>query len=194
MNENTGDIRTFVAIELPDAVRAFLHKVSSDLRKAGGDVKWVRAESIHLTLKFLGNVRRETLPDLETEITAALCDQRPFDLQVIGLGTFPNLRNPRVVWVGLGDPSNSLAPVVARLESRLEPLGFPKEKRPFSPHLTLGRFRSAKGNGDLIEALRQGMDVSGPSFTANHAVLFQSLLKPSGAEYSALRRFDFAGA
>jgi RNA 2',3'-cyclic 3'-phosphodiesterase len=194
MNEKTEEMRTFVAIDLPADVHAFLHSISSDLRKAGGDVKWVRAESIHLTLKFLGNVRGEILPDLETEIAAALCDQNIFDLQIIGLGAFPSLKSPRVVWAGLRDQSNSLALAVKRLEDRLERLGFPKEQRPFSPHLTLGRFRSSKGNRDLIEALRQGMDVSGPSFTANHAVLFRSVLKPSGAEYTALKRFDFQGA
>lgn len=190
-NEESGEIRSFVAIDLPDDVRAFLHKISSDLRKAGGDVKWVRAESIHLTLKFLGAVRREIMPDLETEIAAALHDQIAFELRVTGLGAFPNLRNPRVVWAGLEDRSNSLAPAVTRLEERLESLGFPKEKRPFSPHLTLGRFRSSKGSGELIETLRQSVNLSGPRFIADHAVLFRSVLKPSGAEYTPLGRFDF---
>jgi len=193
MDEKAGEIRSFLAIELPDNVRAFLTKVSTDLKRAGGDVKWVRVESIHLTLKFLGNVRSEVLRGLEAEISTVLFNQKPFVLHVSGLGAFPHLRNPRVVWAGLRDASNSLVPMVARLEERLELVGFPKEKRPFSPHLTLGRFRSSRENQELIETLRLGMEVAGPSFTANHAVLFRSVLKPSGAEYTALRRFDFQG-
>lgn len=193
MNALQDEIRVFVAIDLPREVRDFLGRISSNLKKAGGDVKWVRPEAIHLTLKFLGEIPRQLLAPIEAELHTVFHVQGRLIIRVSGLGCFPGLRNPRVVWAGLEDPSGSLAPMVSFLESRLEPLGFAKEKRPFSPHLTLGRFKSNKGSRDLIEAIRMGMDVSGPSFTASEAVLFQSVLEPSGAKYTALRRFDFSG-
>jgi len=191
MKAQQEEIRAFIAIDLPGEIRDFLGRISSDLKKAGGDVKWVRPESIHLTLKFLGEVPRQLLESIETELQTVFEVQNRFIIRVSGLGSFPGLRNPRVVWAGLEDLSGRLAPMVSLLESRLEPLGFAKEKRSFSPHLTLGRFRSNRGSRDLIEAIRQGMDISGPGFTAYQAVLFQSVLEPSGAKYTALRRFDF---
>ncbi len=193
MNAEAKKIRTFVAIELPYSVKEFLEGVSSRLKKCGADVKWVRINGIHLTLKFLGYVDTDLVPIIERDLRLVFAEQRPFPLGVLGLGAFPGLARPRVIWAGLDDPENMAARLASKVDEILEPLGFQREKRPLTPHLTLGRVRSSKNCGDLIEAVRQSMDISGPTFVADHAVLFESILKPTGAEYSVLRSFDFSG-
>jgi 2'-5' RNA ligase len=113
-------------------------------------------------------------------------------LVVSRLGAFPALAKPRVIWAGLNDSDKMVTPLVSRLEDILEPLGFKREKRPFTPHLTLGRVRSNRNSKELIDAVRQSSELSGPIFMADHAVLFESVLKPTGAEYFVIRRYDFS--
>jgi 2'-5' RNA ligase len=178
-------------VELPEPVKTFLTQTAADLKKCGADVKWVKSEAMHLTIKFLGDVRGDLIPAIEGELQTLLVDQAAMDMRVSGLGAFPGLNKPRVIWAGLKDVSGRLAPLAARLESSLEPLGFPAEKRSFSPHLTLGRVRSSgAGLRDLVEAVRQRMDSPGPKFVADRVVFFESVLKPSGAEYFPISSFD----
>jgi 2'-5' RNA ligase len=193
MKTDAQKIRTFIAIELPDNVTEFLEDISSRLKKCGADVKWVRTNGIHLTLKFLGYVDTDLVPTIERDLRLVFAEQKPFPLQVLGLGAFPGLARPRVIWAGLNDPESIAARLASKVDEILEPLGFQREKRPLTPHLTLGRVRSNKNCGDLIEAVRQSMDISGPTFVADHAVLFESILRPTGAEYSVLGSFDFSG-
>jgi RNA 2',3'-cyclic 3'-phosphodiesterase len=189
--ETGAKVRAFIAIELPDPVKSFLKGISAELKLCGANVKWVRPEAMHLTLKFLGSVPTDLLPQIQEAALSLFKEQKPTRLQVSRLGAFPGLRKPRVVWAGLEDASGVIIPLVDRLETALEPLGFPKENRPFNPHLTLGRFKSNERSSELIETIRQKMDIMGPSFVADHAVLFESVLKPSGAEYFQLFRFDY---
>ena len=192
MTAQDADIRTFIAIELSDEVKEFLRSLSSRLKRTAADVKWTRIEGIHLTLKFLGNISPDLLPALENEVGLAFSGQKPLKMHVNGVGAFPSLAKARVIWAGLEDSAGELAPLARRVEDLLMPLGFTREKRPFAPHLTLGRTRSNKGLADLVEEVRQNMDVSGPYFVADQAVLFQSILKPTGAEYHPLVRFPFS--
>jgi 2'-5' RNA ligase len=191
MTENMPEIRAFIAVDLPEEAKTFLADISSRLRSFGGDVKWVRTSGIHLTLKFLGNVRPEVIPQLDDAVRPLFADQAPVELAIQSLGAFPGLRKARVIWAGVRDPGQRLAGIAAHIDDLVEQLGFKREKRRFSPHLTLGRVRSQKGNAQLVDGIRQMMDAEGPRFVADHAVLFQSILKPSGAEYKPLRRFDF---
>ncbi len=193
MRENDSEVRAFIAIDLPEEVTLFLRDLSEELRGFGREVRWTRPQGIHLTLKFLGNVHKDSLDSIRDQASLAFSDAKPVRLGVHGLGAFPSLNKPRVIWAGLQDATGSLAPLAGRLESQLEPLGFKKEKRPFRPHLTLGRVKSRGINSDLKTAIIQKMDISGPSFVADHAILFRSILKPSGAEYHVLHRFDFGG-
>ncbi len=190
MPRNSDEIRGFVAIELPRTVKTFLTKISADLKRCRADVKWVRPEGMHLTLKFLGNVRGDLIPAIENELRSILVGQAAMNMQVTGLGAFPGLNKPRVIWAGLKDVSGRIAPLAAEIDKALEPLGFEREKRPFSPHLTLGRVRSNSGIRDLVEAVRNQMDVAGPKFVADRVIFFESILKPSGAEYHPLCSFD----
>jgi 2'-5' RNA ligase len=187
MSEQT--VRAFVAVEIPGPGRTFLESVTSELRRAGADVRWVRPEGIHITLKFLGQIRADLISALEKNLTALFVDYSPVQLAIRGLGAFPSLARPRVIWAGIHDPSGTLSSMASSAETALEPLGFERERRTFSPHLTLGRVRSGSGVKELVDAIRQRMDLAGPEFVSREAVLFQSILKPSGAEYRAISRF-----
>jgi len=193
MKPGDETIRAFVAIELPDNVKEFLEDASSRLKKCGADVKWVRRSGMHLTLKFLGYVKRDLISTIESQLQPIFEAQRSFPLVISSLGAFPALAKPRVIWAGLNDPEKMAAPLASRLEDVLELLGFKREKRPFTPHLTLGRVRSNRNSRDLIQAVRQDSELSGPSFIADHAVLFESVLKPTGAEYFVIHSFHFSG-
>jgi RNA 2',3'-cyclic 3'-phosphodiesterase len=184
-------IRTFIAIELPEKVKHFLGEVSDKLKRFGEDIGWVKPSAMHLTLKFLGYVDAELLPRIQHEAGSVFAKQQVVEISAHGVGAFPNLFRPRVIWVGCADKENRLPPLVSRLENALEPLGFEKEKRPFSPHLTLGRVRSKVRNKGLFDAIKEREDLAGPSFVASHAILFQSILKQSGAEYVPLAEFIF---
>jgi len=194
MDQLDGEIRSFIALELPSEVKGFLAKVTEDLKKTGADVKWVRPEGMHLTLKFLGEIPAPSVPAIREQLSPEFARQKPFELHVSGLGAFPDLKRPRVVWAGLKDPLNLIGPLATRVDGLLEPLGFRREKRPFNAHLTLGRVRSLKKSTELVDSLRQAFDLSGPTFPVDHAVLFRSILRPTGAEYHSLCRFNFAGA
>ncbi len=182
-------VRAFVAIEIPETAKSFLKDIGSDLKSIAADVKWVRPEGMHLTLKFLGDIQTNRIPVFERDLRPAFSEFHSFEIRIAGMGAFPNMRRPRVIWVGIEDPSSILAPMAQRVEDVFLAHGFKKEKRGFSPHLTLGRVRSDRGQYELVEAVRQRMDIAGPSFFVDSAVLFQSILRPTGAEYRPLCHF-----
>lgn len=159
----------------------------------GRNVKWARPDSIHLTLKFLGEVSSDILPQLEAAALRACEPTLPFILQVAGAGAFPGLNRPQVVWIGVSDPSQSLPDVAARLNALAAPLGIPSEKRPYRPHLTLGRVRSEGPAPELAGRIRGLEGLVGPSFNVERLVLMESVLKPSGAQYSRLFDVPFGG-
>lgn len=186
------EIRAFIAIELPSEVKTFLGDMTSILKKLGGDVKWVRPEGIHLTLKFLGNIPTDLIEEIERAAQPVFSAHPVIGVGIKGLGAFPTLKRPRVIWAGCRDSKDRLPPLVAQIEDVLQPLGFAKEKRVYNPHLTLGRVRSNDRIADLVAAVKEKIDVTGPSFVADHAVLFESVLSPSGAQYSEICRFGFS--
>lgn len=185
------EIRAFIAIELPNSVKDFLREIVDDLKKYETDIRWVKIEGMHLTLKFLGSVPVELISQIEHASKKVFTNQPPVELHVAGLGAFPDLKRPRVIWAGCQDVGEQLKPLVTSLENALEPLGFAKEKRPFNPHFTLGRVKSSRGITNLVPIIKKQLNVSGPTFTTDHAVLFESILKPSGAEYVEICRFNF---
>ncbi|MFH1117516.1 MAG: RNA 2',3'-cyclic phosphodiesterase [Pseudomonadota bacterium] len=194
MTKEPEVVRAFTAIEIPESAKSFLSGIESDLKRVGADVKWVKPESIHLTLKFLGDVRTDRVPVFEADLGPMFLAFHPFEIRISGVGAFPDLRRPRVIWAGLDDPSGGLVPLARQVEDIFLVHGFNREKRGFNPHLTVGRVRSAKGQYDLVEAVRERMDIVGPVFPVQSVVLFQSILRPTGAVYRALSRFPLGGA
>lgn len=183
-------VRAFIAVDLSSAILAQLASLSAQLQRGAAArlVRWVAVNNIHLTLKFLGDVPVERLEGLKQMLAAAANRCRAFDLAVGGLGVFPSLRQPRVVWVGT-QPSTDLQGLQKGLEAEAERLGFPKEDRPFSPHLTLGRV-AREISPDQARQLSQALaaftvgDLGLSPVLAVH--LYQSDLRPGGSVYSVL--------
>jgi len=181
------EYRLFFALELPAGVKDSLAQIQRRLKASRADVRWVRLESIHLTLKFLGNVEAGRVEELISAAGPAAAACPPLRLRPASAGCFPRLMSPRVVWTGLEGDLEPLGRLAAGLEAALAELGFPPEGRPFSPHLTLGRVKSSRGRVELIETVRGLWDFQGPEFTARELILFRSQLDPAGAVYTPLR-------
>lgn len=190
MSENDTSIRSFIAIELPADVRSELEKLQGALKSARFDfVRWVPAENIHVTLKFLGNISPTRVDGIVNVIKELSREFEPFKLEISGIGAFPNLKRPRVLWVGLGGDIDRLQALQASLEEKLVRLGFAREPRTFTPHLTLARLREnippdqRRAFSDLIG----GHSVQlGCRFVADAISLMKSQLFPSGAVYTRI--------
>ena len=190
MARNSEEIRSFVAIELPEEVRDSLARLRGRLeRKEHAFVKWVDPGGIHLTLKFLGNI----LPKLVTEITRAIKESSegisPFRLELSSLGAFPNLKQPRVVWVGICGEVDHLLRLQQNVDSALTSLGFAKEERPFTPHLTLARIKQGTSSTQIKnfgELVMSNNFERGYSLEVRAVNLMRSQLTPQGAIYTRL--------
>ncbi len=183
-------VRAFIAIELPDSVKSTLSQLQDNLKQSGSaPVKWVDPHSVHLTLKFLGNIEAGTVPEVTKAISEAARGIAPLRLELGEPGVFPNLRAPRVVWVGLGGETATLSVIQENIENALIPFGFSPERRAFSPHLTLGRVRERSSPderrrlGEAVASLKVDTKLS---FTVDSLSLMRSRLTPEGALYSRL--------
>jgi RNA 2',3'-cyclic 3'-phosphodiesterase len=184
-------IRAFVAIELTPEILEALSKVQGDLQKGEGGRagRWVKQEGIHLTLKFLGEVPQEKLLAIQDALARACMRFSPFTVKVGGLGCFPNMRRPRVVWVGVQEDAGELVDLQKAVEREISPLGFPTEARGFTPHLTLARVRDDVSFRE-VEMLGKAVADSKTGELAEMQVrtvsLMKSDLKPGGAVYTEL--------
>ena len=151
-----------------------------------GNVRWVPAENIHITLKFLGEVSKEKAAEVGGVLEEVSSGYEPFRVEPSGFGAFPSERKARVVWAGVGEGAETLRAVAGRLEASLEELGFEREKRGYTPHITLGRAR--KSTARLAEA-RETPPV--PGFTARRLELVESTLGGKGVRYSAVGEYPF---
>ena len=183
-------MRLFIAIELPDEIKKELVKVQAQLKKADVDASWTRAEGMHLTLKFLGEVAEQRTPEILSSLRKALESAVPLRLEVEGAGTFPNPKNARVVWIGLSGDREKLMQIQLAVEQALVLLGMERETRKFTPHLTLGRIRNIRSRDRWITALEEIKDISLPGFDVTSVSLMKSELKPSGAVYAELGRVE----
>ena len=192
------ELRLFVALELPAPVLAALERIQDDLRadRSARAVRWTRPEGIHLTLKFLGETPAARLEAIQAGVRAAAGEHGPLRLRAGGLGCFPNPRAPRVIWVGLGGDLDALGALQGAVEAAIAPLGFPTERRPFSPHLTLGRVRQdaspadVRALGALVE--RTAIGTIG-EWQAAAVSLMRSELGRDGARYTCLLSAPLAG-
>ncbi|MBN2453398.1 MAG: RNA 2',3'-cyclic phosphodiesterase [Candidatus Omnitrophica bacterium] len=188
-------MRAFIAIDISESFRGVLERVEASLKYAGADVKWADPASIHLTLKFLGEINDEKCADVKSALDAIAGSVRPFEMTLKALGAFPEMRHPRVIWVGLDRGASEATALAGLVESALSELGFAKEERPFSPHLTIGRVRSPLNRDKLIDKISSvsaGFQPSDAgSYKVSSIILFQSTLTPKGSIYSKLHEAQF---
>lgn len=185
-------IRSFIAIDLPEETRKALEDIQKKLKKSGAGVRWVKPGSIHLTLKFLGNIHLAQVEDIALAVAQEVRDQPPITLGAAGLGAFPSRRKPRVIWIGMEGEVQRLSRIQARVENALEPLGFVREKRSFQPHLTIGRVKDRRRLQALIDAMATLDMEPFNSFDADEIILYKSDLRPTGAIYTKLHRMPLA--
>jgi RNA 2',3'-cyclic 3'-phosphodiesterase len=186
-------MRLFVAVNLPAEIRQGLGEVQDRLRSAQADVSWVRPENIHVTLKFLGEVDEKRLPSIRGVLADVALAGVSFPMEVAGVGSFGG-RVPRVVWVGVRDGAQPLTHLARQVEGVLARLGFPKEKREFTAHLTLGRVRSTRNAEGLLAKLQEAREERIGTLTARAFELMQSELRPSGSVYTMLECFSLGTA
>ena len=184
-------LRTFIAVELDEELLGNLGNLQDRLRGqvAPRSVRWVRPEGIHLTLKFLGETQPEQVEAVKAALDQAASEVSPFTFTVGGLGCFPNTRRPRVIWVGLHEPTGTLSRLWDAVESCVAPLGFPAEKRPFRPHLTLGRvqrYASKSEVREIGEVIASSAIGTLDEMRVSQVCYIKSDLRPGGAVYTAL--------
>jgi 2'-5' RNA ligase len=176
-------LRLFVAFEVPEAQKDSVEKAVAALAVPGA--RWTFRESWHVTLKFLGATPEERLAEVTGIVEQAASASEPAQTRLTGLGAFPGVRRARVLWVGLDDPGGVLAGLARALEEGFVPHGFPAERRPWTPHLTVARLKVPAAVA--LEPDRAGLDEQ--PFEVGEMVLFRSHLRAAGATYEALERF-----
>jgi len=184
-------VRSFVATGLNDGVRSEIKEVLKSLRRLRTGVKWVASENMHFTLKFLGDVEEGRLRgDIYNSLRSSLSEHSPFVLQVSGLGAFPNLERPRVIWTGTTLGSEKIEQLHSEIEATLSELGFRPENRKFVPHVTLGRVKGDKNLKALAEALKKRKEIDLGSVRVQNIDIMKSELTPGGPVYSRLKSID----
>lgn len=181
--KNADAIRTFICIDIPEPIKGRIEELQNSLRITGAQVSWVKTINIHLTLKFLGDVRLSRVESLIRAAERAAASVSPFEIEAGCAGCFPSPRNPRVLWVGLTNLPEELKRLQTGLESELARDGFPREQKNFSPHLTIGRIRSPQNASRVAEDLI-ARGFAAESFQAREIIVMRSDLMPSGAVYT----------
>jgi RNA 2',3'-cyclic 3'-phosphodiesterase len=185
-------VRAFVAIPLPKECQTMLDRLQRGLHACKAEVRWIAISSIHLTLKFLGEVDPAIVPKLAESLRIVLKSERDLGLRLYGLGSFPNQKSPRVVWCGIHGDTDGLVRLQQNVEAVCADFGFPPEDRPFHPHLTLGRIKGKRNLQPLLDCIKIGSDLE-CSFKADHFNVYRSILKPQGAVYNVLETIALKG-
>ena len=187
-------VRSFLALDPPDEIRTEIGAAQGCLRRlVQGDIRWVRPEGIHLTLKFFGDISANDAANVSAVAGRAAAAVRPFSLAIGGVGAFPDPHRPRVLYLGMTGDVERLVAFQKELEQALGMIGFPREERSFRPHLTLGRIRNPRGLIGLAGVLEKGESYAAGQFTASGLGLFKSDLTPRGAVYTRLAWHPFSG-
>jgi len=187
-------IRAFLALDPPPEVLRKIADIQAAIRKnIQGGLSWVRPEGIHLTLKFFGGIAQDDVISISEVVADQAAGVRTFHLEARGLGVFPGLKRPRVLWIGIGGELERLLVLQKAIDRGLEACGFTREERPFRAHLTLARIKTPRGLEGLDSVLAAKGSESAGKFTATGLTLFKSELTPKGAIYTVLNHFPFQG-
>ena len=187
-------MRAFIAIELPESVQHALQQLQRRLAELGADVTWVERPQRHVTMRFLGEITEAQRDQVEALMAQLGRQQPPVRLHLLGLGAFPTLSSPRIVWAGVREGAMDLARLAGELNAGLAGLQIRPDEHPFAAHVTLGRVRSARRLRELSAALGSYEAGEGIWWEADHWTLFRSVLTSQGPLYEALARVAFSGA
>ena len=185
-------LRVFLALNLDEPIKSQLLRLQNRLDKIGADVRWGKAEQIHLTVKFLGEITDQMAADVCRLCQNISAEFEPFEFGVRSAGCFANHGRPRVLWVGVEDPSGSVRRLNERIEKTLAPLGLRRERRVFKPHVTLGRVRSATNALDLRAEVVKGTNFEAGVAQTSEITIYASELGPDGPIHRVIGRAKFA--
>ena len=181
-----ASVRTFIAFDTPEPIRKEMSVLQAELKKANADVKWEPEDKFHATIKFLGDIEEKLLSSVLTKIESIVLKHAAFGVMYQAVGSFPNNRNPRVIWIGCENNDGKLDLLKTALDVELLSFGFEIEKRPFHPHITLGRVKSLKGMENLTPMLEK-LTFEKRTATIMEILVMKSVLRPEGSEYSTLK-------
>jgi 2'-5' RNA ligase len=184
-------VRLFVALDLPEPARHAFADLIVSLKPKSKGARWIPPENLHITLKFIGHVGNERLIPIQDALSSIRAAQ-PIELNFRGMGFFPNEHRPRAFWCGIAAPPN-LVELATDIDRALVPLGIEAETRPFTPHLTLARFKSDEGVRDVVRAASDMKSTDFGASTETNFHLYESLLKSTGAQYNRVASFPFVG-
>jgi 2'-5' RNA ligase len=184
------DMRLFIAIEIPEDIKKLLTEIQGSIKDSGVDAGWTRPEGIHLTLKFLGEVPEAKAAEIMAALSHATKETTGIRLDVAGAGAFPNPKNARVVWIGISGETDKLTRLQSAVEEAMVALGFKREDRPFTPHLTLGRIKFIRSRDKWLKALDGIKDIKLSGFDTRTVSLMKSELKPSGSVYTEIGKIE----
>ena len=176
--------RGFIAIDIKSFPK--LLEFEREIKNTGANVKLVEPENIHLTLKFLGDSDESLIDSIEEIMNDSVEDTQPFEINLKGAGVFPNERYIKVIWIGIQD-GEQIAPIAKKIDEKVSKLGFEKEKRRFSSHLTIGRVKTAKNKDKLLQIIEKYRDVQFAKIKINFIKLKKSELTPKGPIYTTLK-------
>ena len=184
--------RTFIALEIKENIKELLAGIQQKIGSEIGGIKWVKPKNMHLTLKFLGPTPEDKIEEISAVLENAAKGLARFNVSVSGLGAFPSINNPKVIWVGL-KADDVLYKLQKDIDISLESLGFAREKRPFSPHLTIGRVRDNMAKKKLREVFEQVRAETGSS-EAENITFYKSDLMPEGPVYKVLKSIQLSNS
>jgi len=187
----SNTIRAFIAIPLDPKIQHSIERMQDHLKKTNSDVKWVKPENIHITLKFLGDVNTEQINSVKQALSNCTHNTRPFKVELSQLGAFPNIERPRTLWIGLKDSKKQLNRIAVSLEKALGKIGFQGDQRPFNSHITIGRVRSSKNINLLSQLLSNYQIATGLTQTISKIVLLKSTLNSEGPLHEPLYQIKF---
>jgi RNA 2',3'-cyclic 3'-phosphodiesterase len=186
LHDVNKSVRAFIAVPVPDSVRGTISSFLAPLKRLDADVNWVRPESMHLTLKFLGDIETGRLQAVGDATAETLAGSRAFGLRLGGSGFFPDAKRPSVIWIGVTAGAEALSLLAEASETAAARCGFERGKRPFAAHLTVGRVRSPRGMNRLVPLL-SGIGYQSEPFPADTVLIMKSDLQRTGAVYTPLR-------
>lgn len=187
-------IRSFLAFDLPKEIRKTVSLIYRGIKASSLDVRWVKEENIHLTVIFMGNVDEKDIDPIGKVVEKACKKYGPFMIRAKGAGIFSNLKNPKVLWIGVEGDIERMGHFRSRLQKELKPFGIKEENRKFSPHITIGRFRKGFNEKDkLKELLAKFNEITSPDALLKELVLFKSELRPEGALYTKINSWLLQG-
>ena len=182
-------IRCFVAVEIPESIQDLLTEIQEAFRPKIERASWTRPRNIHLTLKFIGEVENNSVNQIDASLHRTAGQQKPFSIEIGGVGAFPNLVQPRVLWVGIKRGTIQLSTLASTIDDELVKLGFSNENR-FHPHLTLARLKNQVNLSTYSKLFKKFETIEGAFLTVDKITLVKSELRPSGAVYTPIQNYQ----